>query len=324
MSEKINIQVLQAQELEKKLSQRVYAAQKNYYGFYSSWWEGLILDPKWMMIPVDDHMVHRGDGVFEALKFVFGKCYLINEHVDRLFSSAQKIGIQSPYSKEQIIRIIESCLESLSKKNPEILQQGSLIRIFLSRGPGQFSPNPYDSISPQLYIAFTRLQNPAREKYEQGVKLGLSEHLAKVAWQAQIKSCNYLPNVLMKKEAVDKAWDFSVALTESGYVTEGSTENIAILDEDSFLVHPPFDYILRGTTMVRIFELAKKMIKSGKIHGTKQKNLTVEDLKKAKEIFVIGTTLDVLPVRDFAGRNFHDFSVAKELLQLLREDMNKE
>lgn len=283
-----------------------------YYAFYSSWFGGIVTNPKMMLLPMDDHMVHRGDGVFEAMKVVGRSVYLMDEHLHRLFTSADMISIKSPVGLEALKAIV---LETLRVAN----QPDATIRIFLSRGPGNFSVNPYDSIQPQLYIAIARLTPPVFEKYEHGVVIGKSKILAKASWMAQIKSCNYLPNVLMKKEAVDRDLDFVIGVDEQGHITESATENILIVDENNTIIHPPLDSILKGTTMIRACELASENGLACEIRP-----ISVRDLQLAREAMISGTSLNLLPVVKFEQDKIGDGkpgSIVKKLNELMLNDI---
>lgn len=280
---------------EKQLLQNLHAQTnpffKDYYAFYSSWLGGITTIPCMMLIPLDDHMVHRGDGVFEAVKAVARGVYLLDEHLERLFESAKKIGIVPPYSKQEMTDII---LETLHVAD----QQDAMLRIFLSRGPGNFSVNPYDSIGAQFHVLVSRLRKPPTEKYQTGTTIGQSHIPTKDAWMAQIKSCNYLPNVLMKKEAVDRQLDFVIGIDDKGHITESATENIMIVDANNTIIYPKLDYILKGTTMIRACELAQA-------HGitVETKPISLADIKSAREVMMTGTTLNVLPVVAFEGES---------------------
>ncbi|MDQ2993796.1 MAG: aminotransferase class IV [Pseudomonadota bacterium] len=271
----------------EKLPSRDNPFAQEYYAFYSSWFGGIVTDPNMMMLPIDDHMVHRGDGVFEVMKSVSGAIYLLDEHLHRLFKSAESIGLQSPYDTDKIKEIIFATLH-VSK------QDTALIRVFLSRGPGDFTVNPYDSVGAQLYVVITKLKPPAPEKYTKGVVIGKSLYPAKPPWMAKIKSCNYLLNVLMKKEAVDRHLDYVIGTDEAGNLTESATENLLILDQDGKIIHPEFDGILKGTTMLRACELATE---NGML--TIVRSISLTDLLAASEVLITGTSLDVLPVVKF-------------------------
>jgi branched-chain amino acid aminotransferase len=288
-----------------------YSTEK-YYAFYSSLFGGIIKNPKLMLIPIDDHMVHRGDGVFEAMKAISRSVYLMDEHLQRLFSSADKISLTVPLSFDQLKILIIDTLKAAD-------QNDVLIRVFISRGPGNFSVDPYKTLGSQIYIAITQLTTPSEEKYEQGLKIGKSLIPTKPSWLAQIKSCNYLPNVMMKKEALDRSLDYVIGIDENGNLRESATENIMILDHNNTLVHPPLDGILKGTTMIRAHELAEE---NG--INTDSRELSITDLLNASEVLITGTSLDVLPVVEFEGQkigNGHPGPMAKKLRELIQQDL---
>lgn len=283
---------------------------------YSSYWNAFVDDPRLMLIPMEDHLVHRGDGVFEAFKIIHGKIYLLKEHLNRLELSSRALELAWPMSRDKVENILNEMVQ-LKK-----IQSGGL-RIFLSRGMGTFSANPYDSKQSHFHFVLTNAKMPTEEKYNKGVQLARSQIAPKVAPWSGIKSCNYLPNVLMKKEAIDLNVDFTVGYDEEGFLTECSTENLVIVNEKNQLCRPTLKRILKGTTMMRTFELAQKLVATQELSAVLERNITEEDLVKSKEAMIIGTTWDVLAATSYQGKAIGDGkvgSVAKKLLQLLRED----
>lgn len=276
------------------LRRQANGSRSLYRAFYSTFLEGISTEPHHMVVPVDDHMVHRGDAVFEAIKFVREGVYALGRHLDRLDVSRSNIGLSLPFTREKLEYVI---LETVRASGLET----GLIRLFLARGPGGFTANPYESSASQVYCAITNLSPVPIEKYEVGVKVGISKVQVKEGFFANTKTCNYLPNVLMKKESVDRGLDFTVSRDEKGKIAESSTENFAIIDAKGSLVVPRFDRILKGVTMIRAAELARAQ-------GIKvlQKSFTKEDVRKAKGALMLGTTLDVLPVQSFEAKKWQD------------------
>jgi 4-amino-4-deoxychorismate lyase len=308
------IPVLDSQSILQNLQARKNPFWVQYSAFYSTWLGGITKDPALMVLPMDDHMVHRGDGVFEAFKAIDRKVFLLQPHLQRLETSAARIGIRLPFELKELEEIIFETLKVADQPNV-------LARLFVSRGPGGFSPNPYDSVGSQLYLAITDLRTPKAEAYQVGVKIGRSHIPVKESWMAQVKSCNYLPNVMMKKEALDRQLDFTIGFDAQNWMAESSTENIAIVDRNGILTHPQFNNILKGTTMIRAFELAAQ---SG--IPTAQRDLSETDLLEAREVMMIGTTLDVLPVTAYEGKPIGSGQVgpvAKSLSELLRGEFQK-
>jgi len=304
--------IIDEQQFFAALSSQANHFFNGYFAFYSSWLGGIVKNPSMMVLPIDDHMVHRGDGVFETMKAHARSIYLFEEHMQRLVQSAEKIALKPPFALAEIKEIV---LDTLRAAN----QEEACIRIFISRGPGDFTANPYDSIQSQLYIVVSALKTPGLTKYLQGVVIGKSTVPMKSPWMTQIKSCNYLPNVLMKKEAVDRKLDFVIATDMQDNITESATENIMIVDSSGTLIHPPLDYILKGTTMIRVAQLAREHGMKTKIHP-----ISLSDLHKAQEVFITGTTLNVLPVIQFEDQPIGDGTpglIAKKLNELLIHDI---
>lgn len=315
----MSVAVLSPSEIQSKLQERAYAAQKTYLAMYSTWLGGITKEPGLMTVPIDDHLVHRGDGVFEAIKVVDGKAFLLQEHLERLELSAGKIGLKLPMPLDEMSEVIFRTVQVAGTKN-------AVLRLYISRGPGGFTTNPYECLASQMYLVVTAYTPYSEERYINGVKVGRSQIPPKDPWFATIKTCNYLQNVLMKKESVDRKLDFTIGVDPQGYLTESSTENIVMIDKNRTLVRPKLRQILKGTTMMRSFELAESLLAAGALTGIQEKDLTEMDLYEAQEVMMIGTTLDVLPVTEYEGKKIgtgKQGPVSAQLLQLLREDMKK-
>ncbi|HAG91271.1 MAG TPA: peptidase [Bdellovibrionales bacterium] len=319
--ENLRMEILnQDQWLEKLKSKNSTRTEKSKYkAMYSTWWDGIVTEPHMMMIPVDDHQVHRGDAVFEAMKWIHGKAYLQKEHLDRLERSQKSLYLENPLPRKQLEEILKQTVTASKLES-------ALLRLFVGRGPGSFTTNPYDTLGSQFHLVVTDLTPPSKEKREKGVSLMVSKIPVKEPFWSKIKSCNYLSNVMMKKEALDEGYDFSVGVTPEGKLTEGSTESLILIDQDGFLRRPEPDQILAGTTMLRIFELSETLISEGKLAGTKVRNFTLKDLKSAKEVLMVGTTIDVLSVTSLEGSSLGGGTpgpVSEELNDLLIQDQKK-
>ncbi len=326
MDSKLSFKILSSEDIHKRLKtyNSKYNYQNKYKAFYSSYYDGVVTDPNLMMIPVDDHMVHRGDGVFEAIKTVSKKVYLLDEHLNRLEQSASKIFIDLPLSKLEIRKLILELLNYSNSQN-SLKSSDFMIRLFVSRGPGGFTTNPYESIGSQLYIMITEFRPYAEKYYEEGVKIGWSKIQQKEPFFSTIKSCNYLQNVLMKKESVDRKLDFTIALDDKGFIAESSTENIFIIDKNNKIRIPSLNNILNGTVLLRLLKLINEnsQFKSLKvIEGP----ISKIDLLEANEVLMIGTTLDVLPVvkcEDTLFSNGKAGQFSKKFRNLIRNDQQK-
>ncbi|MDZ7759799.1 MAG: aminotransferase class IV [Desulfovermiculus sp.] len=288
----------------------------SYLSMYSSWYGGIVTDTALMLVPIDDHQFHRGDGIFEAFKCVRGNIYLLDAHLDRLQRSAELIDLTWPMSRNELQETIKETIRVANVSD-------CLIRLYISRGPGDFSPNPYASIGSQLYIVVTSMSEPDHQLRERGCTLTLSKIPLKPGIFSTVKSCNYLPNALMKKEAVDLGVDYCVGLDERGFLAEGPTENLGIVTVDRKLLVPKFDRILRGTTLVRAMHLARELMNTDELTEIQEADLTPEDISQAREVIMFGTTFDALPVVSCQGQSIGDGlpgPISQRLYELLLRD----
>jgi len=290
---------------------------RQYLAFYSSWFGGIVLDPLLMMLPADDHMCHRGDAVFEAFKCVAGAVYNLGAHLDRLLNSAAMIGLPCPQPRPALEHIVLETIRASRTTNCGV-------RVYLARGPGSFSARPDECPESQLYVVVTRPAVPIMERFPDGVAVTLSTVPVKPAPFAAIKSCNYLPNVLMEAEAEQRGAQFSVAFDERGFLAEGATENVGIVTTDGRLLFPNIGRILPGTTLLRIIELAHRMVAQGALKTVAQTDISRASFGAACEVLVCGTTPDVTAVVSVDGRSVGagmPGAVFRELSRRLQDDM---
>ena len=293
--------------------------QDGYFAMYSSLYGGIVTDPALMLLPIDDHMVHRGDGIFEALKRVNGAIYNLAAHLDRLDQSAKALFLQLPVARPELESIIAETVEASGKAD-------CMVRVYVSRGPGSVSVNPYDCPSAQLYVVVTALGTPFMALHPEGGRVCSSRVAAKSASMSHIKNCNYAPNVLMKKEAVDAGVHFAAGFDEHGFLTEGAIENMGVVSRDNRLLFPKLDRILAGTTMLRVMDLARTLIPSRQLKDVAFADISRQDILSAAEFIITGTTINVAAGVEFDGQPIGTGKpgpVYRALSALLDEDMKR-
>jgi branched-chain amino acid aminotransferase len=313
------IEVLSFDQVIDRLVGQSLDYQKRYLAMYSSWFGGIVLEPSIMMIPLDDHLVHRGDGIFEAFKATAGNIYALDRHLERLERSASVVQLPLPMPIEEIRDTVVRTVRTTGAAD-------CLIRMFVSRGPGGFTTNPYECVGSQLYILVGSPPFYPPESYEHGVTLKSSTVPIKKAYFANVKSCNYLPNVLMKKEAVDAGVDYTISLDEKGLLGEGSTENFGIVTRSKEFLIPRFDRILKGITVSRMMELTQPLVESGELSRVAEEDITPQMALEAEEMMTFGTTFDSLPVVEFDGQTIGDGRPGpyyRRFLDILRLDMRQ-
>lgn len=291
---------------------------ESYYAMYSSVLGGVVTDPVLMQVPLDDHLVHRGDGVFDTFKCVNRGAYNLEPHLRRLIQSAAAISLVWPGGINEIRELTLATLRVAGRP-------ACSARIILARGPGGFGVSPYESKHPALYIVVYAAGSPFMQRKPEGADVRLSLIPVKHEKFATVKNCNYLPNVMMKQEAVDWGVDFVVGFDLDGFMTEGATENFAIVTSDRRLVFPRVKKVLDGTTMKRVMELAETtLVAEGALTSVAFADITLADVDSAREMLVVGTTLNVGSVRTFNGRPVGDGTpgpVGRALDQMLSHDI---
>ncbi len=265
------------------------------HAMYSSVAGGITTDPALMLVPVDDHLVHRGDGVFETIKCVGGALYGLDRHLGRLERSAAGIGLALPWGRPALHRVVAATVRAGGRAD-------ALVRVLAARGPGGMGVNSSECPAPQLYVVAYRLPPPFMAAHPGGARAASSSIPVKPGPLATIKTCNYLPNVLMKQEAVDRGVDFVFAFDEEGLLAESATENAGIVTGDGALLVPEEGRILPGVTMGRVLELAAPVAGRPPLKAVRRARIDRAAVAAAAEILVFGTTPDVTAVVAYDGR----------------------
>ncbi|KAL2483584.1 D-amino-acid transaminase [Forsythia ovata] len=301
-------------ELLEKLHDNWSGKRKPYPAMYSSIFGGIILDPEMMVIPIDDHMVHRGHGVFDTAIILDGFIYELDVHLARFLRSASKAKITSPFSQSTL----KSILIQLAAASQ--IRKGTL-RYWLSAGPGDFLLSPAGCPTSAFYAVVI---DEDFSQCKEGVKVITSTIPMKSPLFATMKNVNYLPNVLSKMEAEEKGAFASIWVDEKGHIAEGPNVNVAFITPEKELILPFFDNILSGCTAMRLLELAPKLVEQGHLKSVKTANLNVEEAKGASEMMFVGSTLPILPIVMWDEKAIGDGNVGKltmKLSDLLWEDM---
>ncbi len=289
----------------------------NFSAFYSSQLGGVVTDPALMVIPFDDHMVHRGHGIFDTAALAGGKLYDLEAHLDRFLASATRSKLRLPGSRDDMRDIIVRTTAASGKRD------GS-IRYWLSSGPGSLELTPAAGAEPGFFVmVFGGLVYPERW-YTEGLKVMTTTYPIKAPLYAITKATNYLPNVLMQMEAKEAGFDNGVFIDADGHVGESSNMNVAFVTADGVLAHPAFDHILAGCTSLRLLELAPKLRDQGLIKAVEVRDITVAEARASREMLLLGSSIKVAPIVQWdtqAIGNGKPGPVAAALLSLLDEDM---
>src|SRR5436190_5713666 len=265
-----SLRILSEQDVIAQLRQLHARQPVNYTTFYSSHLGGIVTDPALMVVPFDDHMVHRGHGIFDTAGIVHGKIYDLDAHLDRFLKSAERSKLKLPGTRAEMRDIIIKTTAASGRKD------GS-IRYWLSSGPGSLDLTPVAGADPGFFVMiFAGLVYPEKWKTD-GVRVMTTTYPIKPPLYAITKTTNYMPNVLMQMEAKEKGFDNGVFIDHDGHVGESSNMNVAFVNRDNVLMHPKFDHILSGCTSMRILELAQALVKRGQLKGVEVSHVTLAD-----------------------------------------------
>lgn len=290
-----------------------------YWAFYSSQLGGVVTDPALMVIPFDDHMVHRGHGIFDTAGLVNGKIYDLDAHLDRFLLSAGRSKLRLPGSRDEMRDIIVRTTAVSGRRD------GS-IRYWLSSGPGSLELTPAAGAEPGFFVmVFAGLSYPERW-YTEGLRAMTTTYPIKAPLYAITKATNYLPNVLMQMEAKEAGFDNGVFIDSDGYVGESSNMNVAFVTADGVFAHPKFDHILAGCTSLRLLELAHVLRDQGLLEGVEVRDISVAEGLASREMLLLGSSVKVAPIVQWDAQVIGDGKpgpVGRALLRLLEEDMSR-
>lgn len=296
-------------------AQRLLAAKRSgegaLYAFYEHRLGAVTRDPKQMLIPVDDHLVHRGDGVFESLKAEHGRIYLLDEHLARLARSAEGLRLDLPCGLDELREIIVTVAGAAGRKAQNL-------RVIAGRGPGGLGIDPDESLHSSLYVIAYRFTPKPEDYYSKGLTACRSAVPAKSGPESQIKSTNYIANMLMVREARERGVDLSVSFSKDGCLAEAAIANVCIVDQSGALAVPEFTHALKGTTILRAMELL------GREMPVKLRPVAEAEIDAAREMLVLGTTFDCTAIVNYEGRpvgHGKPGPVAARILELLRTDL---
>ncbi|HPT37993.1 MAG TPA: branched-chain-amino-acid transaminase [Methanothrix sp.] len=252
---------------------------------------GKFVEEEQATVSVFDHGFLYGDGVFEGIRAYDGRVFRLEDHVRRLFDSAQAIMLRIPMSQEEMC---EAILETLRKNN----LRDAYIRPIVSRGYGDLGLDPNKCPEPSVAIIAVEWGAMYGNLYEVGLT-AVSVTVRRNAPDSlppNIKSLNYLNNILAKIEANIKGGNEAIILDSRGLVSEGSGDNIFVIKGGK--VYTPYTINnLKGITREAVFEAA-----SACGYQLQERDLGLFDLYTADEVFVTGTAAEVAPVTKVDGR----------------------
>jgi len=244
-------------------------------------------------ISVFDHGFLYGDGAFEGIRSYNHRVFKLKEHIDRLFETCHTLLLEVPLSKEKLMQAVIDTLRANNLKD-------AYIRLIVTRGEGDLGLDPRKCQGNASIVIITdKIALYPKDFYQKGMAVITVPTVRNLpeALNPQLKSLNYLNNILAKIEAINSGYEEAIMLDALGYVAECTGDNIFIVKKEQLYTPPQCMGTLRGITRDTVLEIARK--KRIPVH---EHVLTRHELYISDECFLTGTAAEVIPVVKVDGR----------------------
>ncbi len=243
-------------------------------------------------ISVFDHGLLYGDGVFEGIRIYHNRVFRLDQHLKRLYRSAKYINLNIGKTLEEMTGIVlDTC-----RKNG--LTDG-YIRLVVTRGTGTLGLSPKSCPTATVIVIVDKLAIYPPEQYEKGLAvMTVSTRRNLVdALDPQLKTLNYLNNIMASIEATRSGFEEALMLNAEGYVAEASADNLFVIRGKKLMTPATFIGALPGITREAILEIAPELgLEPVETH------LTLSDIYSADECFLTGTAAEVIAVSELDSR----------------------
>ena len=260
------------------------------------WFNGELVEWRSATTHVLTHTLHYGMGVFEGVRAYETPdgpaIFRLQDHTKRLFNSAKIVGMQLPFTEEQI-----------NRAHIDVVKANNLVSCYFRPmayyGSGKLGVAPKQDAVQVILAAWAWGAYLGEEGMRKGIRVRVSSftrHHPNVTMIKAKANGNYMNSIMANTEATRDGYDEAILLDAQGYVAEGSGENIFTV-RDGVLYTPALDVALDGITRRSVIAIASEM-------GLKvvEKRLTRDELYVADEVFFTGTAAEVTPIREIDGR----------------------
>jgi len=256
------------------------------------WLDDKLVDEADAKISVFDHGLLYGDGVFEGIRVYNQAIFELDAHIDRLYESAHAIRLQVPMDKARLVAATQETVLVNDVVN-------GYIRLLVTRGTGTLGLNPFVCKKGMVVIIADNIQLYPEELYERGMRIISATTVRNhpLALPPQVKSLNYLNNILAKIEALDSDVMEAIMYNHEGFVAEATGDNVFIINKGIVYTPPVSAGSLEGITRDVVIRLARE-------EGLEviERNLTRYDLYVCDEFFLTGTAAEVIGIVEIDGR----------------------
>ncbi len=259
-------------------------------------------------VSVFDHGLLYGDGAFEGIRAYAGVVFRLKQHIDRLYETAHSLLIDIGMSKDAMSAAVVKTLKANGLRD-------GYIRLVVTRGDGDLGLDPRKCKNgPNIIIIADKIVLYPQELYTRGLDIitvpTVRNHPEAI--NPQLKSLNYLNNILAKIEANNAGVPEAIMLDGSGYVAECTGDNIFMVKDGQ--LKTPLQGRLRGITRDAVMEIAAKKLKL----DVQETLLTRHEFFNAEEVFLTGTAAELIPVVKIDGRRIGTGKPGPVTLKLLK------
>ena len=260
------------------------------------WLDGELVPWREAKVHVLTHTLHYGTGVFEGVRAYHADqgtaIFRLEDHTDRLFRSAHILGMNIPFSKDELNEVQKQIVRE-NKLDSAYLRP---MCFFGSEGIGLRA----DNLKVHVMVAgweWGAYLGP--EALEKGIRIRTSSftrHHVNITMCKAKANGNYMNSTLALQEALRDGYDEALLLDVDGFVAEGSGENVFIV-RNGIIFTPDLTSALEGITRETIVDLAKEFG-----YEVREKRITRDEVYVADEAFFTGTAAEVTPIRELDGR----------------------
>ncbi len=250
------------------------------------WYRNQIGDARECRISVLDHGLLYGDGVFEGIRITGGRVFRLHDHIARLERSARAIGLELPRRGEALATVVLATARANGETE-------AYVRLVATRGVGELGVDTASCLEPELFCIVASLRMFPDEVRAKGLRL-LTSWLRRPAadmLDPQVKSLNYLNNVLAKRDARLKGYDDALLLNQAGRVSEATGANLFAVIDGVLVTPPTVDGALPGITRDSVLR-----IRTAAGVPVECRSLSRYDLLAAEEAFLSGSGAGLVSV----------------------------
>lgn len=258
-------------------------------------------------IPVDDRAALYGDGLFETVAIRFGRPRLWTLHFDRLRAGCDRLGLTTP--QEPALQLeLESAIRS-----SKVDTRYAVAKIIVSAGGERRGYQRSDQVSPSVRIGIFESQPLARAKYRDGVAVRLCRtRLALQPALAGIKSLNRLEQVLARAEWNDSSVAEGLMLDTDDRLICGTMSNVFICRENSIATPAVTRCGVLGVMRQHVLSILSEAGQACEV-----RDITVDELRSADEVFLTNSQFGVLPVRRLDSTDFAVGEVTRDIMEMV-------